>query len=170
MKIGGSSPRTAPSQAEGGEQHVARAARRSRAAACVTVPVQKADSAAGAPSVRCPPTTGTPSRSAAHASPSSTRSACVAVGADERVDERERAAAHGAHVGHVGGDRRGAGRERVGREQRGRDGLAAEHEPAVAVRDERGVVAVEGEAAGRSSRRSSRLACRPGAARTAAAR
>ena len=73
-------------------------------------------------------------------------SCVVAVGADERVDERERPPAHGPHVGHVGGDRRGAGRERVGGEQRGRDGLAADDEAAVAVGDERGIVAVAREA------------------------
>jgi hypothetical protein len=133
------------------------------------VPVQKADSAAGAPSVRCPPTIGhaeslgRPLQAVEHAV------GVLAVGADERVDERQRAAAHGPHVGDVGGDGGGAGRERVGGQQRGRDRLAAEHEPAVAVVDDGAVVAVGGEAAA-VEQRSSRFARRPGRRGTAAAR
>ena len=93
----------------------------------------------------------------------------VAVGAHEHVDERERAAAHRAHVGDVGDDRGGAGGERVGGQERRRDRLAADDEVAVAVRDERGVVAVEGEGQAVEQAQVA-LAGRPGAARTAAAR
>ena len=66
-----------------------------------------------------------------------------AVGADERVDERERPAAHRADVGDVGRDRRGARGERVALEQRGRDRLGAHEQEAVPLRDRGGVVAVE---------------------------
>ncbi len=44
------------------------------------MPVQVADSDAGPPIVRCPPTTSTPSRSAAQARPSSTSAACASSG------------------------------------------------------------------------------------------
>src|SRR4029453_7880475 len=67
------------------------------------------------------------------------------VGADEGVDERERAAAHRAHVGDVGRDRRGAGGERGRGQQRRRDRLAAPDQLAGAVGYHGGVVAVDGE-------------------------
>ena len=65
------------------------------------------------------------------------------VRAHEHVDERQRAARHRTHVGHVRDDRGGAGAERVGRDERRRHRLAADHELLAAVRHERRVVAVD---------------------------
>jgi hypothetical protein len=65
------------------------------------------------------------------------------VRADEHVDDRQRAAAHRAHVGDVRDDRGRAGPERVVGHERRRHRLAAEDEEAVAVRNERRVVAVD---------------------------
>ena len=85
-----------------------------------------------------------------------------AVRRDEHVDHAERAAAHRAHVGDVRDHRRRAGAERV-REQEGRrDRLAAEHQVPVAVRDERGVVAVD---AGREALDDGEIALREQAGR-----
>ena len=67
------------------------------------------------------------------------------VGADQHVDERQRAAAHRSHVGDVGDDRGRAGAVRVGLEERRRDRLAADHEVLAVAGDERGVVAVDAE-------------------------
>ena len=66
-----------------------------------------------------------------------------AVRAHQHVDERQRTAAHRAHVGDVRDDRGGAGAERVGEQERRRDRLAADDEVSVAVRHERRVVAVD---------------------------
>ena len=88
-----------------------------------------------------------------------------AVGADERVDERERAAAHRADVGDVRRDRGRARGERVALEQLGRDRLGAHEQEAVPLRDRGRVVAVERRPppGSRSSRSRSCLARRPGA-------
>ena len=111
----------------------------------VATPVHDADSEASCPIVTCPPTTG-------HAEPLARPRDAVehalgvlAVGADEHVDERERPAAHGAHVGDVGDHGGRAGAVRVGGQERRRDRLAADHQELAAVLDERGVVAVDAE-------------------------
>ena len=64
------------------------------------------------------------------------------VGADEHVEDRERPAAHGAHVGDVRDDGRGARGARLSGHEGRQDRLAAQHDPLVAVRDQRAVVAV----------------------------
>ncbi len=64
------------------------------------------------------------------------------VGADQHVENRERPPAHGADVGDVRDDGRGAGRVRVRGHEGREDRLAAEHDPLVAVGDQRAVVAV----------------------------
>ena len=115
------------------------------------------------PSVRWPPTTGTPSSSAAQAIPSSTRSACARVRADQHVDERQRPAAHRAHVGDVR-DHRRRRRRRTGRPRRNGGEIASPQRTRYSspCGDERGVVAVD--AGGRGARRARGRACRAGRA------
>jgi hypothetical protein len=64
------------------------------------------------------------------------------VGGDEHVEQREGTAAHGADVRDVRHDGGGPGRMRIGRDERGQDRLAAEHDPLLAVCHERAVVAL----------------------------
>jgi len=65
------------------------------------------------------------------------------VGRHDRVDDGQRPAPHRPHVGDVADDRRGAGRERVGRHERRGDRFAAQHQEPVAVADQRRVIAVD---------------------------
>ena len=64
------------------------------------------------------------------------------VRADEHVEDRERPAAHGAHVGDVRHDGGRAGRARLRRDVRRQDRLAAQDDPLVVMGHERAVVAV----------------------------
>jgi hypothetical protein len=64
------------------------------------------------------------------------------VGADQHVEDRQRATAHGADVGDVRHHRRGARGARLRGDERRQDRLAAQHDPLVAVGDQRTVVAV----------------------------
>ena len=131
-----------PSSAKAASSTSPGAAADARSGRLVT-PVHEAESAAGCPSVTWPPTTGTPSSPAAQAIPSSTLLRVGGIGAHQHVDERQRPAAHRAHVGDVRDHGGGAGAERVGLHERRRDRLAADHEQLAAVRHERRVVAVD---------------------------
>ncbi len=152
-----------------------RAARSRRAAAAWRCPCRSPTAPADRPSVRWPPTTGTSSRSRRPGEPVEDARGVRLVGARRAC---RRCASGRPPIARTSETlvttRRGAGGERVGREQRRADRLAAEHEEAVAVRDQRGVVAVV-DAPGRpcTSRRS-RLARSPGGrdagARAAASR
>ena len=95
------------------------------------------------PIVRWPPTTSTPSRPAAHASPSSSGSACARSGLTS-VSTSASGRPPIARMSETFVDhRRGAGGERVSA-RRGRvDRLGAHEQEAVAVRDRGAVVAVE---------------------------
>ena len=155
----GPSARYSPSSAERGDELVARS--RGRRAAAARGPRRaEGRERRGAAQRQVPAGHRTPSRSAARARPSSV-AGVLAVGADQRVDQPERAPAHGADVGDVRHHGRGAGTERVARTKAG----AIASPPSTRCSPSRGMRAASspsmpGSFAATSAR--SRFALRPG--------